>query len=267
MVVQQNQNELRSWYLAHLRRRLIEQAHNRTLTPAALVKADQEVIERAITKRASEESARKIDSNPTGDANQAFATVSGIALLAWSITVLVALVLYALRTDPIVICESIILTQAIALLAFLFFYKNSLSARLSRISETTQNIQMLSRQARAIVDYSRDIVCCLNSEGIIETIGASINALGYEPEMLAGQELILYLDERGAIQLHSVLQELPADRQEARFDASFKTFGGDYLHYRWLAQWSHTAQRLYCVAEDITADKKLEKAKAEVSSI
>src|SRR6185437_7952062 len=44
-----SRERLRKWYLAHLRRLYIKETHNPHLTPQALIKADQQAVERLIS--------------------------------------------------------------------------------------------------------------------------------------------------------------------------------------------------------------------------
>ncbi|MBC7474719.1 MAG: PAS domain S-box protein [Candidatus Sericytochromatia bacterium] len=110
-----------------------------------------------------------------------------------------------------------------------------------------------------VMDYSLDIICTINKEGIFLTINnACQKILGYKPEELVSEKLSRFIhpddlkktvNERG-----NVLDGAATKNFENRYICK----DGSIVHLIWSSYWSNEQQIVFAIGKDITEKKQAE---------
>lgn len=133
----------------------------------------------------------------------------------------------------------------------LFDCVQTLATRAALILQTA-HVRELS-----IADYSKDLVCAVRNDGEIAAINfAAKQTLGYVPIALVGKRLSDFMVDQQSWDLFKQAPREPLDVQ-------MRSASNKPIDIRWQVEYS-TKQKLYfCIGEDITEEKSIERLKQE----
>lgn len=140
---------------------------------------------------------------------------------------------------------------------------------LSQLStKAAWHIERVQKAEALIFDSAADLVCLLDSELRICEVNQNAAAiLGIPFPNLPGSNLLDFVMETEKEGFTTFLETAQKEKSaiEAEFRLKKRQVGPIDLH--WTAEWSATAGKYYCVAEDISQRKQLERLRAEVTEM
>lgn len=115
-----------------------------------------------------------------------------------------------------------------------------------------------------ILDSSLDVICTINSAGILVTFNkASQELLGYSPEELIDTNFIQFVYEEDRISTDKVFQKITKGVHIPIFENRCLHKNGNLIPFLWSINYDDARKLLYCVGKDVTDRKLLEKAIAD----
>lgn len=142
------------------------------------------------------------------------------------------------------------------------------SDEIAELDETFHSMANALKQARhkerAIFENTADIICVLSAEGeFTEASPATRSAWGFDPRQLLGRTWTDFIAEEDRQQAANFLDEAKMSQTPVARDLIIIHVDGHPVDFRWSGSWSEEHQALFCVAHDVSEQKKLEKLKRE----
>lgn len=131
-----------------------------------------------------------------------------------------------------------------------------------------QTVEAATRRERAVIDSATDIICSLDKEGNFAFVNPAVQEVwGYEPEKLNGKHVaeLISGDEVGDT-LHA-LEQLKENHGSQTFENRVRRAEGSLADMQWSCQWSDAEGLIFCVLQDISERKQLERLKQEFLAI
>ncbi len=125
----------------------------------------------------------------------------------------------------------------------------------------------LKQGQRAIVDFSKELICVLDSNLRIIDINANAEKMWLYPNSSVIGASILDLliasdKERSSAYFEALKKDALPPLVNRVIDVN-----GKMLDFSWSVEWSATRSAYYCVVTDITAEKEIERLRAEITSM
>lgn len=122
-------------------------------------------------------------------------------------------------------------------------------------NEHLRREQSLRHINERIMEFSRDILCSIDSRGLFTAINCAVeDILGYRPEQLIGKPYNTLIPETDQDATSEELRKLMAG--ERRISDGFRNRlrhqDGHIVTMSWTAEWSEEDQALFCVGRDMT---------------
>ncbi|MFN2362070.1 MAG: PAS domain S-box protein [Marinobacter sp.] len=165
----------------------------------------------------------------------------------------------ALFVPPLVLFSGLVLSF-LMMLIHLFWQEAERRSRSLRKLNSTVNAHLAREQSlrhtnERIMEFSRDILCSIDSNGLFTSINpAAEDILGYRPDQLIGKPydaLIPSLD-RGAT-AEEMRKVMANERQVSTgFRNHLRHRDGHIVTLSWTMEWSEEDQALFCVGRDMT---------------
>lgn len=281
---------LSKWYLARLRRRAHHAAAGANLTPAALIAADRERVEKLIVDNATETGIKRTVSMPalppsTPESKMPLILPAAIAALQ----VLAAAACFILSSSPAIpatLCVVSLLCASLALVSQFKSKKRMEELRdeafgdevnvdeLERIDiiecirylfkRRDNIIEELREKEKAIVEFSDDIVISLDANlKISSTNPSATRLLNYSAEELLAHPITAFILPEDLEKSEKGLGNARGIKKEIVFENRLKKKDGSSIDLFWQVEWSRTANVFFCIAHDITSRKNSERAKQE----
>lgn len=131
-----------------------------------------------------------------------------------------------------------------------------------------KEFEELKQAQRAIVDYSPEIVASLNQKYEILELNANAERIWQHPNFsLLGASILQIAYEGDRQLLEQYLQECKTGKEQKPLECRFLTPNKRLIDLSLNAEWSSSGQGYYCVANDISAQKEIERLKAEISQM
>ncbi len=131
----------------------------------------------------------------------------------------------------------------------------------NRLGETSIELQKTLTELNKIVDSSLDVICTINSDGrFVNVSKASQEMWGYYSEELVGNtymDLVYKEDKESSAQ---AAFDVFNGKQVPLFENRYVHKNGKLVSLLWSINFDEKTGLLYCVAKDITEQKRLEKA-------
>ena len=109
-----------------------------------------------------------------------------------------------------------------------------------------------------------DFACIANVKGYFEVINNSFEKiLGYTEDELLKSSFIDFIHPDDVAETAKEVEELSKGHRTINFINRYVKKNGDYVILDWKANFNKTTNKIYAIARDITAEKKLEKALTE----
>jgi PAS domain S-box-containing protein len=282
---------LSKWYLARLRRRAHQAAAGANLTPAALIAADRERVEKMIVDNATETGIKRTASMPALPPSNPQSKISLILpalIVVFQLLAAVSLFVPALSAMqiPAILCVVSLICAAMSL-----FTQLKLKKRLDDLRDETfgdeVNVEELERidviecirylftrrdtiieelreKEKAIVEFSDDIVISLDASlKITSTNPSSARLLGYSADEFLGHSIKQFILQEDLEKSEKALEGARGIKKESVFENRVKKKDGNSIDFFWQVEWSRTANGFFCIAHDITSRKNSERAKQE----
>jgi len=165
----------------------------------------------------------------------------------------------ALYLPPLVLFTGLILSFLV-MLSHLFWRESerrsgSLQTLNKSMSAHLVREQSLRHTNERIMEFSRDILCSINAQGIFLAINpASEGILGYRPDELIGERYDALIAPEDREATAEELRKLVAGERQLSdgFRIHLRHREGHIVTLSWTAEWSEKDQALFCVARDMT---------------
>ncbi len=294
-------DRLRTWYLARLRKFAHDSEAARALTPGSLIVADRAIVERIIAQKAAEISAKPDKKGERFDplfllfglgifspvaiqilfvliptfASQSRTTDSGsaglqlFALIFSSICCGVTILAFKrCVAEPMRKCRAIVkeLTDTGLLRDG---SEETASANLETTLRTlSAALGEAKEKERAIADYSLNVILSLDQQGQILSIGpACLREWGYLPEELVNRNIKNILPEQQRDGFDHALKQARTMRKSIQVENRIRSKNSMLLDMLWTTEWSESDGALFCIAENVTPQRTLERVKQEFVSM
>ncbi len=125
-------------------------------------------------------------------------------------------------------------------------------------------VEESARKERAVIENSVDVICSLDSDEKFSKVSpASLTVWGFEPYELVGKRFseIISPDERD--NTRKTIKELIRDAQDRQVECRVVKKDGSKIDVLWSMHWSPEEQSLFCVAHDITEQRRIDRVKQE----
>ncbi len=120
--------------------------------------------------------------------------------------------------------------------------------------------ELQSNELENILSTSLDIICTVNENGQFELMSASAETiLGYKPDEIQGKPFIDFVFEEDIESTKEVANLVFKGKAITNFENRYKHKNGSLIPFSWAAKWDENAQKMYCIARDITENQKFEK--------
>ena len=283
---------LSRWYLARLRRRAhVGQGSN--LTPAALIAADREGIEKLVLTDASgDRRTMGLLTPPTRSSalrTIALSVAIGAALQVVLLSVTILLCMHASDGGADLLSKIVaalcLLSAGWAVSLALMFktFRGRLKEALMEATRTEglegideldcfrflfqkreQEIEELQEKEKAIVDFADEIVCSIDTNLRFASINpAPARLLGFQADELLGQPISKIVLADGLVRAENAFKNARNMKTEIGFEMQVRTKNAGNIDLFWQADWSQTAGVYFCVAHDITDRKNIDRSKQE----
>lgn len=133
--------------------------------------------------------------------------------------------------------------------------------------QLVEQVENLRQGQRAIVDFSKELICALDSNLRIIDINTNAERMWLYPNSsvigASIMDLLVASDRERSLAYFSTLKkETLAPLINRVIDIN-----GKMLDFSWSVEWSASRSTYYCVATDITAEKEIERLRAEITSM
>ena len=165
----------------------------------------------------------------------------------------------ALYLPPLVLFTGPILSFLVMLSHLFWRESERRSDRLQTLNKSVSahlvREQSLRHTNERIMEFSRDILCSINAQGIFLAINpASEGILGYRPDELIGERYDALIAPEDREATAEELRKLVAGERQLSdgFRIHLRHREGHIVTLSWTAEWSEKDQALFCVARDMT---------------
>jgi two-component system, chemotaxis family, CheB/CheR fusion protein len=132
--------------------------------------------------------------------------------------------------------------------------------------ERDLRIEEQSNELNNILNTSLDIICIIDNENKFEIISNSAeNILGYKPEELKGKPFLDFVFIDDVEQTKAIAAKVYEGRSVTNFKNRYVHKNGSLVPFSWAAKWDKNAEKMYCIARDITENQKFEKEILEIN--
>lgn len=125
-------------------------------------------------------------------------------------------------------------------------------------------VESATRRERATISNAGDMICVLDENSKIVSVNpAATRKLGYTSEAVKerGLERLVLDNDFGIVK--SSMQNLQEGKNTETFECRMLAENGDVVWTSWNVQWSKDDNEFFCVAHDITEQKRMEQMKQE----
>lgn len=244
---------LRSWYLARLRKKILQRIEKESLTPGGLIAADSAavhdlVLSAGLGPQHSEKGmARKFTA----------------ALIPAGMAACISIALFAIP-GSVPITALLLLAFAAVQVAVLLRLRKQLEG------DNSQLIQALAealKREQAIADYALDAICAFDAEGRFLSVSPSACELFGKPAAgLLGTRLVEHGINTEVDAIRSALESTVTSGAK-KFDMTVRGAAGTLIDVLLTAEWSNSDQIVYAIARNITPQKNAERMRRDLVSM
>lgn len=160
---------------------------------------------------------------------------------------------------PMVLFSGLILSF-LMMLSHLFWQESERRSRSLRRLNSTVNAHLSREQSlrhtnERIMEFSRDILCSIDSGGLFTSINpAAEDILGYRPDQLIGEPYHVLIPDLDREATAEEMRKLMAGERQVTdgFRNHLRHRDGHIVTLSWTAEWSEEDQALFCVGRDMT---------------
>lgn len=125
-------------------------------------------------------------------------------------------------------------------------------------------VEESARKERAVIENSVDVICSLDAdEKFTKVSAASLSVWGFEPEELLGKRFseIVFPEERD--ETRKAIKELINSGEDRQVECRVVKKDSSLIDVLWSMHWSTQEQSLFCVAHDVTEQRRIDRLKQE----
>jgi PAS domain S-box-containing protein len=124
------------------------------------------------------------------------------------------------------------------------------------------------QKERAIADYSPHFICSVDKEYRFIALGQSSLAITtFMPEELCGAPLSMLVHPEDLREFTRFLQQSTISDAECTFDTRIKTKDSRSRDLTWMSEWSEAEQAFYCIGQDVTGQRELERMRKHLADM
>lgn len=132
------------------------------------------------------------------------------------------------------------------------------------IAQLQNRITELVERENAIADFSRDLICSIDSSKTIVAVNPAVQVqIGHPPPALIGQSLDAIVCRQDLPRLERALEEAKSETSGSKAELQIELLNGTRKDFFWSFEWSESNSIFFCCARDITAEKDLQRVKNE----
>lgn len=244
-------SRLRSWYLARLRKKILQRIRMESLTPGGLIAADSAAVQDLVLSAGLGSQHTK-----KGIARNIF-----LAFAVTAVSMCISLMSFAI-SGPII--SFLMVAFAAAQIAVLIWVWKGLERGNDDV--VTALAEAIHRE-QAIADYALDAVCAFDAEGRLLSMSPSACELFGKPApALIGTMLTEHGISTESDAVRSALESVVTSGGK-KFDMTVRAANGMLIDVLWTAEWSKTDRIVYSIARNITPQKNAERMRRDLVSM
>ncbi|MBA3857979.1 MAG: hypothetical protein C0507_13830 [Cyanobacteria bacterium PR.3.49] len=114
----------------------------------------------------------------------------------------------------------------------------------------------------AVLDNAADVICSLDEKMRFSTVGASSSKVwGHPPDSLVRKSIMAVVTDDTAEASRQALERIRESRGEGKFENVIRTDDGTLKDSLWTVTWSAEKQNYYCVVNDVTEMRNVDRLK------
>ena len=285
-------SRLRSWYLATLRKRIVDLLQSGALTPAQRILADREAVYKLVAD-ASEQPQKIAAQQPGFLSSKNRALMSAIPLLL-HLPVIVALVFFCRQSIAaeiwcvlclVIVVEALGISVVMAKLneRRLTSVQSCIANKIAKYSLSTGGraadweslvetlcdlLLQTTEREHAIADYALDFFCALDLSGrFVAASPSSSEFFGLAPAEILDKNFsdFVFVDDRQ--QVEKTIRAISKSSGPIPFESRVKHLNGSLVDVVWHAEWSRQESACFCIGKNVSAQRQLERTKQEFISM
>lgn len=143
---------------------------------------------------------------------------------------------------------------------------------LSQLDATIHSVAIAVENARRneieLIDQAADLICSLDADGTFTKVNPFVKRmLGFEPEEVVGKTLIEMVPPLESLTADDSLSAARKSKEMSSFELKMRTRSGDIVDSRWSCFWSELDNNLFCVVQDVTEQKRIDRLKDDFVSM
>lgn len=130
------------------------------------------------------------------------------------------------------------------------------------VHSVAHSVESALANERQLFDQAADLIGSLSSDGVFTKVNSfAARLLGYEPEELLGKLLIELVSPEDIHLADEHLRASKESKENVFFELKLVRKNGETVETRWSCFWSSLDESLFCVVQDITEQKRVERLK------
>lgn len=293
-------SRLRSWYLATLRKRIIDKIESGAFTPSARISADRDAVYRLVAGASGPDQSAAVQLPQPAD--RGTSGLWRIMPLLYHLPVIIALLMLRETMVAGVYWTLLLVTILQALILSIAvnkrheqwarqnkdyiksrldqaFSTESLGPRFEHSAElnttlesTVKNLCDLllqtSEREHAIADYALDFFCAIDSQGkILAASPSSTEYFGLTPGELQGMDFRDFVYGADQERTSRTLSALAKASGAIPFESRIKHGNGTIVDVAWHAEWSKQEAACFCIGKNVSNQRRLERTRQEFISM
>lgn len=136
------------------------------------------------------------------------------------------------------------------------------------LHRAAQFVENAHQKEFAVLNKSVDVLCSIDTRFKIVSIGESVErSWFYRVDDVLGRSILTLLPETDSVRIRKILSESTETEIEHDFESEFKCGDGELREFAWKVRWNPTKGNYFCVLRDISARRKIERAKQRLLAI
>lgn len=128
----------------------------------------------------------------------------------------------------------------------------------------SERLQTARKNERAVLENALAVICSINSKGNVVQINPACKTLwDLDPASIVGLPVTNIVVDSDKERTHNFFERLISKESSGTLDNRIKKGDGAEADMHWIAQWSSSEKSLFCVAQDVSAEKEIERIKQE----
>ncbi len=140
--------------------------------------------------------------------------------------------------------------------------KDELAEVDSVITDASTVLEEIRWTESAVLDNAADVICSLDEKMRFSTVGASsLTVWKFPPDQLNRKSIVSLITEETAESTRQALERIRDATSEGKFENVVRTKDGNLKDALWTVTWSSDKQNYYCVVNDVTEVRNVDRLK------